>query len=100
LGYRIVHVSNATEALRTAQEYGRRIDLVIGSMRFTSKSGSYLLDELRASRPDLPALLISGFSPDNTATASLSAHTAFLAKPFAMADLVGLVRQLLDEDAA
>jgi two-component system cell cycle sensor histidine kinase/response regulator CckA len=99
LGYRVIHVSTVAGALRTAHEYGRRIDLVIASTPVVAGQDNLLLEELRTSRPDLPALVISGFSPDTAAAASATAHSACLTKPFAMADLVRLVRKLLDEGA-
>jgi CheY-like chemotaxis protein len=59
-------------------------------------SGRDLAEQLRAVRPGLPVLYISGYVQDAAARAALGGeHSAFVAKPFTPEFLTDRVRELL-----
>ena len=59
-------------------------------------SGSKLASELRAKRPGLPVLFISGYARDLLTAAELADPcTAFLQKPFTPQELVSKIRELI-----
>jgi PAS domain S-box-containing protein len=96
LGYRVVYASNSSEALRTAIAYGDALDLVISGIGTPATPGGPFLEELRLTRPDLPAVLVSGFSPGSHGLPSSQRRTSTLTKPFSMSDLAAAARTLLD----
>jgi two-component system cell cycle sensor histidine kinase/response regulator CckA len=60
--------------------------------------GPALARRLSAQRPDLPVLFMSGYSDSIPADAGGTERAAFLAKPFAPADLVSAVAELIASD--
>ena len=55
-------------------------------------AGAEVFDRLRALRPDIPVLLMSGYSVDHESEALLSrGAVGFLQKPFTVRDLVGRI---------
>ncbi|TFL16561.1 response regulator [Jannaschia formosa] len=61
LGYEVVEAASAEEALRLVEE-GLAPDLVVSDHLMPGMSGVDLARSLRAHRPDLPALIISGYA--------------------------------------
>jgi DNA-binding response OmpR family regulator len=60
------------------------------------ESGLEVLRQVRAARPGLPIVMITGYATDANAERALEAGaTAFLAKPFDDSELLTLVRQVL-----
>jgi DNA-binding NtrC family response regulator len=57
--------------------------------------GVSALDEMRALRPGLPAILLSGYAEGNVAIGHR--NVAFLAKPFDLDALTRTVRRLLEQ---
>jgi two-component system cell cycle sensor histidine kinase/response regulator CckA len=96
LGYRVVYASSSQEALRTAAAYGDALDLVISGIGTAARPGGQFLEELRRERPDLPAVLVSGFSPTPHGLPCSNGTTTTLTKPFSMSDLAAAARTLLD----
>jgi DNA-binding NtrC family response regulator len=78
-----------------------RIDLVISDVVMPGVSGIEFRRQMAASRPSLPFILISGYSPDMPAAVAAGiAQTRFLQKPFAVGALVGMVNELLSSQLA
>ena len=60
------------------------------------RSGLEVVRALRAARPGLPIVVITGYATDANAGRALEhGATAFLAKPFDDSELLTLVRQVL-----
>jgi CheY-like chemotaxis protein len=73
-------------------------DLVITDISMPRLDGWGLLVQIRQDDPTLPVLLISAIRPTFTGTghpAPAADHTAFLAKPFDLAELLDLVTRLI-----
>jgi DNA-binding response OmpR family regulator len=60
-------------------------------------SGRELVDRVRASRPSMPVLYMSGYTEDAILRHGVrDASMLLLSKPFAPAELIGKVREVLD----
>lgn len=72
---------------------GGAFDLVVSDYQMPGLDGLELIAECRQKYPQLPFILISGEQPEN-----IEKHEDiyFLKKPFRMADLVSLVRFILE----
>ncbi|MBS2040649.1 PAS domain S-box protein [bacterium] len=94
-GYKVLALSNPRLALEV--EPGS-IDLLITDVIMPGMSGIELAAQLRAQRPDLPVLFVSGYTDDRIQLENLRpGREAFLQKPFTPTTLASKVRQLLDE---
>jgi PAS domain S-box-containing protein len=96
LGYRVVYAANPAEAMRAIDAYGSSLNLVISDMTGTTAPGESLLEMLAETRPDLPVVLVSGFSAGARELAVPSQPVTTLTKPFSMSDLAAAARSLLD----
>jgi two-component system cell cycle sensor histidine kinase/response regulator CckA len=63
-GYEVLEAANGEEALKTVAGSEQDIDLVITDMMMPEMSGLDLRQRLRALRPGLPVLLMSGYSEE------------------------------------
>ncbi len=91
LSYDVIDAGSVDQARAIADEGIDGIDILISDVRLTPSSGLDLVEELRARREGLPAVLISG-DPSHAADAS-RANAVFLAKPFARDALGVAIRQ-------
>jgi DNA-binding response OmpR family regulator len=71
-------------------------DLVVTDVLMPRGSGRSVVERLRAARPGLPALYVSGYTdaPPETLFAG-GGPDAFLAKPFTLRELAARIRDLL-----
>ena len=98
-GYHVVEAKHAEDAL--LQWDRAPADIVVTDFMMPGLNGAELLARLRTLRPALPALIVSGYTGGNTIDVSaLGEGTGLLQKPFSRADLLGRVRELLDQAAA
>ncbi len=96
LGYEPVGCVGAAEGLRVFRADPGRFDAVISDAIMPDMHGTELLAELRKVRPDLPALLVSGYGgPDLQAQAAAVGVTTILAKPLRAVELAGALKRLL-----
>lgn len=73
------------------------IDVVVSDMMMPGMDGGALLREVRAllGRDDLPGLMVSGFAQSELRDGLRAEHTAFLAKPHSLRELVSAVGDLV-----
>jgi two-component system cell cycle sensor histidine kinase/response regulator CckA len=96
-GYRVLEASDGLEALRRYEAEGDRIDLVLSDVVMPRMSGRELVDRVRAIRPDMRVLYMSGYTEDAIVRHGVrDASTVLLGKPFAPADLLAKIREVLD----
>ena len=94
--YRVVVAATALEALMLAEREGP-FDLLLADVVMPDIEGPELARRLRARHPDLRVLFISGYAPQFWATGvTKEPKQGFLQKPFEPADLVRVVRQLMN----
>jgi len=94
-GYEIIAVGTAAKALETIREKST-IDLVIADVHMPEMNGDEMARHIRAIRPDLKILFVTGFSDTLFANQPvLWDHQAFLDKPFTRQGLLEAVTLLL-----
>lgn len=98
IGYRVHEAKEAAEALTLWKREEGRVDLLLTDMVMPGRmSGLDLARELRGARPDLPVIIMSGYSDEYERLSSGSGVTvSFLQKPFEMPELSDRIRRCLD----
>jgi DNA-binding NtrC family response regulator len=93
-GYEVLQAKTADDA--RLQVNSERPDLVISDIVMPGESGIELRRTIAMRWPELPVILISGYSADGPAEfASRTANTIFVQKPFAADQLLSLVEETL-----
>lgn len=101
LGYTVLPASDGAAALAVVDARGDRLDIVVTDVVMPGMSGPELARRLRETRPHLPILFVSGFTPDAVFRDGVQAgHAHFLQKPFAATALASKLRQVLDRPHA
>ena len=96
-GYVVLSAAGADEAVKAADAYPGRIDLLLTDVVMPRWSGGTLGTVLTARRPDLKVLLMSGFPGDPAVRRAMTSRAVnFLPKPFTLDDLTKKVREVLD----
>ncbi|HEX5761332.1 MAG TPA: response regulator [Thermoanaerobaculia bacterium] len=96
-GYRVLEADSSDSALSLAAARAGEIDLLLTDVVMPGLSGPDLARRLRATRPALPVLLMSGYFDDAVEQDGLAEFgTAFLQKPFNAAGLTSKVREVLN----
>lgn len=84
--------ASAREALQFFDRAAADVALLVTDVLMPDMDGRELARTLRARRPDLPVLFVSGYCQ----TAQIDGRSAFLPKPFSPAKLQDRVRRLLN----
>jgi two-component system cell cycle sensor histidine kinase/response regulator CckA len=96
LGYRVLEAENGEAALRTCDDLGGNIDLVLTDLVMPGMGGYELAGELAHRHPAVQMLFMSGYTEDSAARRDILLQgSAFLQKPFSVADLSSAVHQAL-----
>jgi CheY-like chemotaxis protein len=96
LGYEPVGCVGPQEALRVFRAAPGRFDAVLTDVIMPEVSGTELIAELRRLRPELPAVLVSGYvGADLMAAARAAGAQAVLTKPLTAADLAHCLAEVL-----
>jgi CheY-like chemotaxis protein len=90
LGYAIVDVGSAEEALRVLDR-GQPVDIVITDHLMPGMTGTELARQVQSARPDLPILLVSGYAELD----GIDADLPRLTKPFRADDLAAALLSLV-----
>ena len=94
-GYRVLPAASGEEALKLASGYDDTIHLLLTDVVMPGIKGPELADRLRAMRPGIRVLLMSGYAADVVTPNDLK-EAVLLSKPFAPSALVKAVRASLD----
>ena len=92
-GYSVNGVQSGQAARRAVAD--DNYDLLLVDVRLPDIDGVALINELRKTNPDLPALLVSGYIDDNTRSRIREAGHSVLPKPFSAMALARSVRATL-----
>ncbi len=95
LGYQVIEANSAEQALQLLDE-GAAPDLLITDHLMPGMSGAELAREVRARKPGLPILIVSGYAE----TEEIAPDLPRLTKPFRYAELAQCLTNLAREDAA
>jgi two-component system, cell cycle sensor histidine kinase and response regulator CckA len=96
-GYQVVQAATGTEALALFFEHKGDIDLVVSDVVMPEMDGPTLMKELRAKRPDLKIIFMSGYAED-AFKRNLDENEAFmfLQKPFDLKQLAAAVKEAFE----
>ncbi len=95
-GYKILEAANGGEAMLICEQHRAPIHLLISDVVMPRMNGRHLADRLISMRPEMKALLVSGFTDvvtDHQET--LDAGIVFLQKPFTPSELTKKIRETL-----
>ena len=94
-GYTVIEASDGRDALETFDARGADIDLVVTDVVMPNVSGPALTSAIRARRPDVKVLFVSGYADELEAGIAQAPHTVLLHKPVTRQILVDQVGALL-----
>jgi two-component system cell cycle sensor histidine kinase/response regulator CckA len=96
-GYRVLDAADGHDALATFERNPGAVHLVVLDAVMPGLNGPEVFTRMRASRPDLPAIFLSGYSADTIGADWLAEVGAELVmKPVSRHDLLARVRAVLD----
>ena len=96
-GYRVLEALSEEEALRIGSDPERPIDLLLTDVVLPNLSGVEVARRLKALRPSLKVLLMSGYTDRNLGEGgSLPEGMGFLQKPFTLDAVARKVRETLE----
>jgi signal transduction histidine kinase/ActR/RegA family two-component response regulator len=94
LGYKLIEATSGAEALRLLRS-SERPDMMVTDYLMPGMNGVALIEHARKLVPDMPVMLITGYS---TVAEGPAAAIPRLAKPFRQSDLAAMVADLLESD--
>ncbi len=96
-GYTVLEAGSADEALTVAGRFDGTIHLVLSDVVMPGMGGADLARLLKAARPGLRVLFMSGYTGETAVRrGEIDGDAPLLEKPFSAADLLDVVRSLLD----
>ena len=97
LGYRVTSRTGSIEALEIFKAKADAFDLVITDMTMPNMTGDQLAKELLAVNPDIPIIILTGFSERvNKDTIETLGIKGLLMKPVVTSDMALEIRRVLD----
>jgi two-component system, cell cycle sensor histidine kinase and response regulator CckA len=96
LGYHVIEAENGEAALQVCDDLHGKIDLLLTDLVMPGMGGFELAGELAQRYPAVRMLFMSGYTEDSAARRDILLQgSAFLQKPFSVADLSTAVHQAL-----
>ena len=96
-GFDVAQAPNAEEALKILKSKPN-FQLLVTDMVMPGMDGEQLIKEVKKTWPNLPCLLMSGYSDSfEKHTSGKAKNFNFIAKPFALADLLTTVKEILEK---
>jgi len=100
-GYTVLEAGDGAQALQVYEKERERIDLILTDVVMPRMSGRELVDRVRATKPAMPVLYMSGYTEDAILRHGVrDASMLLLGKPFTPGDLVLKIREVLDRALA
>lgn len=97
-GYKVLEAEHGEAALRVARQYNGQIALVLTDVVMPKMGGRELVEALKQDRPAVRVLYMSGYAASTIDEQDvIEPGTSFLRKPFALAEMLRKVREVLDE---
>jgi DNA-binding response OmpR family regulator len=94
-GYRVIEAHDGPSALETSDNEQARIDVLVTDLIMPGFGGLKLAEMIRAKRPDICIVFISGYT-DRTIGIESGTSVSYLQKPFSLQALGRMLRTLLD----
>jgi len=97
-GFQTIPAVDGRDALDVMESKGSGMTAILMDLSMPRMGGQEALRQLRQSWPDLPVIMMSGYTEEAVASQFSDAGpgvTAFLQKPFFAEDLIGVLRRVL-----
>ena len=95
-GYDTMLAVDGLEAWRQLRRKATKVDAIVADVVMPQMTGTELVARVQAHRPELPIILMSGYSADDLRARGLEqAPVPLLTKPFTHDELVAAVARLL-----
>ena len=98
-GYQVVMASNGDEAVRLLRDPDLSLDMVLTDIVMPGMTGAAFTAQVRALRPGLPILFMSGYDRPDIAAGGIDPFAPIISKPFSRPALLAKVSQILTADA-
>ena len=99
LGYHVTARESSLAALRLFREKPDGFDLVLTDLTMPNMTGDKLAAELLALRPDIPIIIVTGFSEQmKEAQMKRMGIKKVILKPIIQRDLAESIREILDSN--
>ena len=96
IGYSPLVAASAQEALRICTQSGSDIRLILTDVVMPEMTGTELRDRVRALRPEIKVLFMSGYTPNVIVTHGvLQKGVHFIQKPFTVEELGRKIAEIL-----
>jgi CheY-like chemotaxis protein len=100
-GYSVLLAADGEQGVRLFRQEARDIGLVLLDVAMPGIDGLETLEQIRAIRPDIPAIVCSGFGDVDVEKRFAGKEvSAFFPKPFTVKQLAGRVKQYMSPPAA
>jgi len=97
-GYTVLEARSGGDALVVAERHAGSVHLLVTDIVMPNMGGRELGERLRATRPDLKVLFMSGYTSDEALRQEiLDAEVPFIQKPFTPDALARKIREILDQ---
>ncbi|HBY62751.1 MAG TPA: hypothetical protein DEH78_23250 [Solibacterales bacterium] len=96
-GYTVLDAASGEEALQVSAAHRQPLELLITDVVMPKITGPDLLRRLRAQRPELKAIFISGYADDPAVHKLAEGSGGFLQKPFSLVALSKAVKDALGQ---
>jgi CheY-like chemotaxis protein/two-component sensor histidine kinase len=98
-GYEVIVAVDGEDAVRKYRENRGRVQLLLFDVIMPRKSGKEAYDEIRAIEPDIKVIFASGYAPEAVHQKALvSDNVKLISKPYPAANLLTMVRSVLDKE--
>jgi signal transduction histidine kinase len=94
-GYTVEEHRDGNAALNAFERNSSAFDILVTDMVMPNMGGRELARRIRASRSDLPIVLMSGYTDDEELRTNVDSRAVFIEKPFTPELLLGKVREAL-----
>ena len=98
-GYQVVMASNGDEAVRLLRDPDLVLDMVLTDIVMPGMTGATFTAQVRALRPGLPILFMSGYERPDIAAGGIDPFAPIIRKPFSRPALLAKVSQMLTTGA-
>ncbi len=97
LGYKVEAFTNPKMAVRRFEKGPDDFDIVISDIAMPKMTGEKLIRQIRLIRPDIPAILVTGYSEKIDEYSAAALECSFAIKPLTQIELGGLIRKAIDQ---
>lgn len=98
-GAAVLQAVDGEDGIEQFNDHQADIDVVVLDLTMPKLSGEEVFRQIKATRPDVPVILCSGYTQEDVAKQFVGVELdGFIEKPFTPSQLIGLLRTALAED--